>query len=639
MKSTCATPKLQRAHFQCLINLCSPESYGRALAYSVSACCDTGVDIIPLHPIEISQPSQHKRSLQSEVSDKTHTGDKFTSSNQEIDLKRNLAVALTCNTGQDGVITVSVGSPQASKAPASMVDDEALLFANGFMTTALSHGRATMSLHKPTSMDESRGHRSDSTTDCESSNGSRRTTSVTTMQAQSTPCKSTGSSFRSTPTTTICGSFEQDMSMTSQTYPSASCTQSGASKSGVSRDPAQVTSLTESGRRTSQQSTSGCTSSSSHTDATSRHLPSEKPNAPTTDCSDDIGRSTMSTRPQTSTQESWTLDSHEWSTSRLSSSDTPCSSDLARSSVFSRQGLTLTSAVSRTSITSTSCTASGRSSSSSFAHSDSTSSSSSIRAGTSRDRYETACTTNTMSSTTSSTFTTSSSSEGNFAATPAAYTFASPSSLPPAYTPPLEEYGYGTPPPVYDFPSQGNGVDEPRSSRISYPTSSPDQHFSSRSGTQDGSPAAYDTSMARPTKMAHAAPAHDQDTNHDKTALQDTSSPVEVTLISSVLGKGFQTTIITVNEAGATSLTMPLALALNSPVDGRPDSTTSESKEGSGTSHQNSGPSDELNNSSRVGFESPMPAFFVGGSVTTDPSIYVLISTVSLAAGIAICIL
>ncbi|KAK9442954.1 hypothetical protein VB005_04017 [Metarhizium brunneum] len=243
-----------------------------------------------------------------------------------------------------------------------------------------------------------------------------------------------------------------------------------------------------------------------------------------------------------------------------------------------------------------------------------------------------------MSSTTSSTFTISSSSGGNFAATPAAYTFPSPSSLPPAYNPPLEDYGYGTPPPVYDFPSQGNGGDEPRSSRSSYPTSSLGQHFSSGSGRQDGSPAAYDTSMARPTRMAHAAPAHDTNTNRDKTALQDTSSPVEVTLISSVLGEGFQTTIITVNEAQATSLAMPLALALNSPVEGRPDSSTSE-PEGSESSHQNSGPSDELNNSSSVGFETPMPAFFAGGSATTDPSIYVLISTVSLAAGFAICIL
>lgn len=507
-------------------------------------------------------------------------------------------------------------------------------------TAVLSHGRATLSLHTVTSMDESRGHGSDSTTDCESSNDSPRTTSgTTTTPTQSIPCKSSGSRFGSTPTSTICGSFEQDKSTTSQTHLSASCTLSSASNFGVSPHPAQVTASTESISQTSQHSTSSCTSSSSQTDARSHHLPSDNPNTPTTDCSDDIGGWTMSTRLQTSTHESWTLDSNEWSTSRLSSSDTPCSSDLTRSSVYSGQdqGFTLTSAISRNSITSTSCTASSPSSSSSFAHSGSTSSSSTI-ARTSRDQFETACTTNTMSSTTSSTFTTSSSSGGNFAATPAAYTFPSPSSLPPAYTPPLEEYGYGTPPPVYDFPSQGNGGDEPRSSRSSYPTSSLDQHFSSGSGRQDGSPAAYDTSMARPTRMALAAPAHDTNTNHDKTALQDTSSPVEVTLISSVLGEGFQTTIITVNEAQATSLAMPLALALNSPVEGRPDSSTSE-PEGSESSHQNSGPSDELNNSSSVGFETPMPAFFAGGSATTDPSIYVLISTVSLAAGFAICIL
>ncbi|KHN98683.1 Protein kinase-like domain protein [Metarhizium album ARSEF 1941] len=179
MKSTCATPKLQRAHFQCLINLCSPENYGRALAYSVSACCDTGVNIIPLHPIEVDLPPEHKRSQQPEVFDKTFPGDKFTDFNREFSLARNFAVALTCNAGQDGVVTVSLVSPQASIASTAMASDEEVFSVNGFMATVLSSAPAATSACKAFLVDGSRDLETHATTDCESSNSAQLKTSAT----------------------------------------------------------------------------------------------------------------------------------------------------------------------------------------------------------------------------------------------------------------------------------------------------------------------------------------------------------------------------------------------------------------------------------------------------------------------------
>ncbi|TWU74627.1 hypothetical protein ED733_002305 [Metarhizium rileyi] len=425
----------EHAHFQCLINLCSPESYGRALEYSVSACCDSGVNLIPLHPIEIRQPLQHRRSQQPAAPEKKHIVDASTAFDQGFDLARNFAVALTCNTGQDGVVTVSLGSPVPSMSSASLAVNEDLFSVNGFITTILSN------------------------------------------------------------------------------------------------EPA----------------------------ATSWNLKSE-----------------FGTRHGSKSR--W---HHNHVLHRQQSRIKLVIPDLRSYSmlcIFQKRDI----------------------------------------------------------DTSSNTFTTASTFDGTFAATPAAYTFASPS-LPPAYIPPLADYGYGTPPPAYGFSSQGIGGGENRPSGNSYTTSSVAQQSSFGAGRQDVSPAAYSTSRETPARMAHAAPAHATNTGLDETKPQIGSPAVEVTIVSSVSGEGLQTTVMTINQVEATSFAIPSVLALDSPVSNRQNSTGVE--KGSVSSNEKPASNDEFDNTGGNGFETPMPAMLVGGSMTIDPSIYVLISTLCLAVGFSICIL
>lgn len=101
-----------QAHFQCLINLCSAKSYGSALMYSISVCSATGANIIPLHPIEVRQPQSHTRSLLD-----GQDGQLSMTTSQILDLARNFAMGLTCNTGGDGFVTVSLDPQDPSATP------------------------------------------------------------------------------------------------------------------------------------------------------------------------------------------------------------------------------------------------------------------------------------------------------------------------------------------------------------------------------------------------------------------------------------------------------------------------------------------------------------------------------------------
>ncbi|KAG5997611.1 hypothetical protein E4U54_002347 [Claviceps lovelessii] len=121
MNSICDSPKLQKSHFQCLINACSTESYGSAVKYSVSICSATGANIIPLHPIEVRQPQIHQRS-QPDGQVRNHFS---VVRNQDHRLPRNVATGLTCNTGGDGLVTVSLGPSQPSATPSTFEEEDA----------------------------------------------------------------------------------------------------------------------------------------------------------------------------------------------------------------------------------------------------------------------------------------------------------------------------------------------------------------------------------------------------------------------------------------------------------------------------------------------------------------------------------
>ncbi|OAQ68676.2 hypothetical protein VFPPC_04883 [Pochonia chlamydosporia 170] len=632
---------MKGAYFQCLINICSAKSYGRALAYSVSACCDAGTNIIPLYPIEVRQSQGHKRSLQSEPSDSTRSRSKFTPVNLDFDLSRDFAVVLSCNTGQDGVVTMSLAAPQPTTPSPSMDKNEEFFLVNETPTTVASAIRATKS-DKAVLMDASRGTGSDITTDCGSLNGDQRTSSgQTTMSTafttptQTTPCNSNGYAFGSSSPSSTDHGFGQTSSTTGRMNSAAPCTSSYATRSENSQGSPRPTSWSESGFGTSGSLTSSCTSSTSQADRASNSWRSSDPNSPTADCSDGVDRSSIAAGSRTSTYGSQTFDSNSWSTTRVSDTETPCSSDLSSLNGVSFQSSRATSTSSRFSSASTSCTDSSRASSATSANPDSTPCSSVAGSGTSRRQPETASISNSLSSTSSYTFTTSTSSEGGFAASPAAYTFASPS-LPPAYIPPLEEYGYGTPPPVYGFPTQTNGVDGSWSSMSTYTSSAPTRESNSASGRQNSGPAIYDTSTGAPTQMAQVAPVHATNPVPEATPLKDTSETVKVTLISSVEGEGMRTTILTVHQAQASSLAIPSAIVLNNPADTRKNSSTASGNSESGG--QDSGSVGDIGDSPGVDHEMSMPVF-VGASSTTEPSLCAVVGTVLLAAGFAICTL
>ncbi|KAG5928217.1 hypothetical protein E4U42_001101 [Claviceps africana] len=134
MHSVCATPQLQKAHFQCLVNSCSEESYGSAVKYSISVCSATGANIIPLHPIEVRQSQGHKRSRPVEQV-KHHS---WATRSQNLHLPRNVAMDLTCNTGGDGLVTVSLGPSPASATP-SMIEEEGARKQSPRATSISSH--------------------------------------------------------------------------------------------------------------------------------------------------------------------------------------------------------------------------------------------------------------------------------------------------------------------------------------------------------------------------------------------------------------------------------------------------------------------------------------------------------------------
>ncbi|KAG5952126.1 hypothetical protein E4U53_001585 [Claviceps sorghi] len=121
MNSVCATPQLQKAHFQCLINSCSEESYGSAVKYSISICSATGANIIPLHPIEVRQ----SRSLKRGRPDGQFRDHPSATRSQHLHLPRNAAMGLTCNTGGDGLVTVSLGPSQPSALPSNFEEEGA----------------------------------------------------------------------------------------------------------------------------------------------------------------------------------------------------------------------------------------------------------------------------------------------------------------------------------------------------------------------------------------------------------------------------------------------------------------------------------------------------------------------------------
>ncbi|KAK2590755.1 hypothetical protein QQS21_011567 [Conoideocrella luteorostrata] len=561
MKSVCSTPELQRAHFQCLINLCSHDSYGGALVYSISACADTGVNIIPLHPIEVVHQLLRGRDMRDASQDGEPAGNLLAAADEDFDKARSFAMAVTCNTGTNGLVTVSLGPPQPTTTT-SAANDESWAENTPVIDT------------------------SNTATTCESGIGHQGmslqpTTEATTFSTltQTTSCSSGTFCFAGIPTSTIYSSLDGEVRTTNPTYSSSTSTASAV-----------------------------CTVVSSTTTKSG----------------------VSSYEPFMSSGSAWSMSGDSISSSTSVHS---CSSASLHPAVTSGQTITTALQTAQFGSPTTPCTDSTRSSSIPMTAAISKACSSEMESRTTRDQsmsgpilvsqISTSFSTLTTQSTTS-TFacTTLSSSGGNFDASPAAYSFETPS-LPPSYEPPLEGYDYGNPP-AYDVPRERNSAQAVTWS-LSTPYTSMYQSTltSTEPSLSGGGPATYETSTASLIQMAQVVSADvASELPNDPTT---NPQPAKVTIVSSV-ERGWQTTTMTIHQAEAVATQIPSRLALDKPNNGHGNDTAPLARSAE-PRIEAFGPNVDADGSTDTGIATLQPVSVVAGSKRNRPSVFTLMGT------------
>ncbi|KAM3526331.1 hypothetical protein MY4038_006887 [Beauveria bassiana] len=98
----------QRSLFLCIFGSCQPRYYGPALASAIISCSGRGANISPLLPVEIQSEKLSGRQISED------SGDSGSISSPDINnegIDHKLTLALSCNAGPDGVVTVSLSSP------------------------------------------------------------------------------------------------------------------------------------------------------------------------------------------------------------------------------------------------------------------------------------------------------------------------------------------------------------------------------------------------------------------------------------------------------------------------------------------------------------------------------------------------
>ncbi|ATY62575.1 kinase-like domain [Cordyceps militaris] len=95
--------------FLCIFGSCPSLHYGPALATAILSCSDRGANISPLLPVEI----QSEKLLSRQVSPDYDVSESLPELEtvQDAVIDRKLTLALACNAGPDGVVTVSLSSP------------------------------------------------------------------------------------------------------------------------------------------------------------------------------------------------------------------------------------------------------------------------------------------------------------------------------------------------------------------------------------------------------------------------------------------------------------------------------------------------------------------------------------------------
>ncbi|KAL7938335.1 hypothetical protein V8C35DRAFT_276711 [Trichoderma chlorosporum] len=132
LKIICGDKLMTNSLFQCLIGSCPQDAYGPAVAHVVLACSGLGMSIGPLHPVEIQHMNlPEKPQYLPTPSIPPAYGTPSDASQPDTDhltLAFDISIDLKCNSGSDGLVTVSLpplapSIPAPSTAPSSPVSD------------------------------------------------------------------------------------------------------------------------------------------------------------------------------------------------------------------------------------------------------------------------------------------------------------------------------------------------------------------------------------------------------------------------------------------------------------------------------------------------------------------------------------
>ncbi|KAL6797609.1 hypothetical protein GGI42DRAFT_361708 [Trichoderma sp. SZMC 28013] len=124
LKTICGDKLMTNSLFQCLIGTCPQYDYGPAVAHVVLACTDLGMSIGPLHPVEVQHVDLEKPQYFPTPSIPpaySTPGDASQPDTDHLTLSFDISIDLKCNSGPDGLVTVSLPPPAPSTPATSPV--------------------------------------------------------------------------------------------------------------------------------------------------------------------------------------------------------------------------------------------------------------------------------------------------------------------------------------------------------------------------------------------------------------------------------------------------------------------------------------------------------------------------------------
>ncbi|RFU74901.1 hypothetical protein TARUN_7344 [Trichoderma arundinaceum] len=114
LKVICGDKLMTNSLFQCLISSCSHDVYGPAVAHVVMACSNLGMNIGPLHPVEVQHVNLEKPQYlptPSLPAAYTAPSDPPRKDVGHLTLAFDISIDLKCNSGPDGLVTMSLPPP------------------------------------------------------------------------------------------------------------------------------------------------------------------------------------------------------------------------------------------------------------------------------------------------------------------------------------------------------------------------------------------------------------------------------------------------------------------------------------------------------------------------------------------------